>query len=350
MWDEDSQIYADFEIDSPTPKAKNIKYVEPPAATLQSIAITTPADKLTYNVGDALDITGLVITGTYSDGATALAYERESFNVASNNLTANFWVKVPEISNTSDTTIYIYYGNPLAADGQDAADVWDSHFKGVWHLGETETNAQLFDSTVNHNNSIAQSWTPTLSGKIGGAASFNGSTSYIATPITVLGNPSMTISLWANLYSGAQSYSQIAATNAASTQGLYLYASGSGSNINFYLYKQPSYVYAHNNNAYSMGKDSLHYVTATFDGTNPKIYIDSIDRTGTNPVPGPANMASGSLIFGNNYGGNGFWKGVMDEVRLSDKAREPEWIKFEYYNINSANNEISIGAQESGPF
>lgn len=41
-----------------------------PAATLSSIAITNPPNKLSYTVGDALDITGLVVTGTYSDGST----------------------------------------------------------------------------------------------------------------------------------------------------------------------------------------------------------------------------------------------------------------------------------------
>ena len=38
--------------------------------TLQSIAITTPANKLSYNIGDSLDITGLVVTGTFNDGST----------------------------------------------------------------------------------------------------------------------------------------------------------------------------------------------------------------------------------------------------------------------------------------
>jgi uncharacterized protein YjdB len=40
------------------------------ALTLTGIAITTPATKLTYTVGDPLDITGLVVTGTYSDQST----------------------------------------------------------------------------------------------------------------------------------------------------------------------------------------------------------------------------------------------------------------------------------------
>lgn len=45
--------------------------VTPPApATLVSIAITTPPTKTVYTVGGALDITGMVVTGTYSDDST----------------------------------------------------------------------------------------------------------------------------------------------------------------------------------------------------------------------------------------------------------------------------------------
>ncbi len=44
----------------------------PSPPTLLSIAITTPADKLVYIIGDTLDIAGLVVTGTYSDGSTSI--------------------------------------------------------------------------------------------------------------------------------------------------------------------------------------------------------------------------------------------------------------------------------------
>ncbi|MGB8452654.1 MAG: S-layer homology domain-containing protein [Anaerocolumna sp.] len=40
------------------------------AATLERITITTPATKLTYTVGDSLDLSGMVVTGTYSDTTT----------------------------------------------------------------------------------------------------------------------------------------------------------------------------------------------------------------------------------------------------------------------------------------
>ena len=41
-------------------------------ATLESLAITTPASKLLYAIGDSLDLSGLVVTGTYSDGSTKI--------------------------------------------------------------------------------------------------------------------------------------------------------------------------------------------------------------------------------------------------------------------------------------
>jgi hypothetical protein len=41
-----------------------------PTLTLSSIAITTPPTKLSYLVGEPLDITGLTISGTYSDNTT----------------------------------------------------------------------------------------------------------------------------------------------------------------------------------------------------------------------------------------------------------------------------------------
>ncbi|MDR0623981.1 MAG: bacterial Ig-like domain-containing protein [Treponema sp.] len=41
------------------------------SATLVSIAVTAPPTKTTYNQGESLDLTGLVVTGTYSDGSTA---------------------------------------------------------------------------------------------------------------------------------------------------------------------------------------------------------------------------------------------------------------------------------------
>jgi hypothetical protein len=52
-----------------------------PEPTLESIAITTPANKTVYTIGEPLDLTGLVVTGTYSNGTT------KTENITSANVT-----------------------------------------------------------------------------------------------------------------------------------------------------------------------------------------------------------------------------------------------------------------------
>src|SRR3989338_4654271 len=52
--------------------------VVPDPVTLSNIAITNPADKTEYIVGDTLNITGLVVTGTYSDNSTNINAAEET--------------------------------------------------------------------------------------------------------------------------------------------------------------------------------------------------------------------------------------------------------------------------------
>ena len=69
---------------------------------------------------------------TLSDGTTKIPYQRESY--AGGTLTA--WIQVPTLSHTANTVIYMYYGNSVAGDQQQAAGVWDATYAAVYHLSE----------------------------------------------------------------------------------------------------------------------------------------------------------------------------------------------------------------------
>jgi hypothetical protein len=69
---------------------------------------------------------------TSSDGVTKLSHEIEKYTSSTGELVA--WVKVPSLSSLVDTDLYMYYGNPTCGSQQDATNVWDSNFKGVYHL------------------------------------------------------------------------------------------------------------------------------------------------------------------------------------------------------------------------
>jgi hypothetical protein len=58
-------------VDGAGNSASSTRVVNVNTPTLSSIAVTTPANKLVYTVGNSLDITGLVVTGTYSDASTS---------------------------------------------------------------------------------------------------------------------------------------------------------------------------------------------------------------------------------------------------------------------------------------
>jgi hypothetical protein len=106
-------------------------------AVLQSIAVTNPPTKIVYVKGETLDISGLVVIGTYSDGPTKVetvsesaisGYDRysegqQTLTITLNDKTATFMVTVnpavlESIAITSFPTKTVYsYGDSLDLSG-----------------------------------------------------------------------------------------------------------------------------------------------------------------------------------------------------------------------------------------
>jgi hypothetical protein len=76
------------------------------------------------------------IVFTASDGVRKLSHEIEKFETAAGNEELVAWVKVPELSSAANTVVYMYYGNSIAVNQEDANGVWDENYRGVWHLNE----------------------------------------------------------------------------------------------------------------------------------------------------------------------------------------------------------------------
>ena len=79
------------------------------------------------------------------DGTTKLSHEIEKYESATGKLIA--WIKLPTLSSSTDTILYMYYGNPVASNQENKVDVWSSGYVGVWHL--SETSGEVPDSTQN---------------------------------------------------------------------------------------------------------------------------------------------------------------------------------------------------------
>jgi len=81
-------------------------------------------------------------------GTVQLSHEIQYYNPATGQVIIHF--KTPLASSTEDLVIYLYCGNAVCADQQDAEAVWDTNYKLVMHMQDATTST-VNDSTSNHN-------------------------------------------------------------------------------------------------------------------------------------------------------------------------------------------------------
>jgi len=132
-----------------------------------------------------------------SNETTQLDHEIEYFNSTTGELQA--WVEVPSVSSTTDTVIYMYYGNSTCGSQEDVVGTWDSNHKMVHHLNDWTTSTTE-DSTSNSNDGtkrLANEPIEISSGKIAQAQSFDGTNDYDKIANTVITSPTaLTTSAW----------------------------------------------------------------------------------------------------------------------------------------------------------
>ena len=141
-----------------------------------------------------------------SANGTRLNHEIEKFDGANGQLVA--WINIPALSSTTDTDIYMYYGNASASNQENITATWDANYVAVWHLKEdpSGTAPQMMDSTANNHDGTSQgswSFSDQMSGLIDGSLDFNQSTDriYVGTFDVIAGgtgNDGITLETWFN--------------------------------------------------------------------------------------------------------------------------------------------------------
>jgi Concanavalin A-like lectin/glucanases superfamily/Domain of unknown function (DUF2341)/Fibronectin type III domain len=308
----------------------------------------------TANGGNVTNANGYDITFT-SDaaGSSSLPYEREMYTAATG--TVNFWVQVPVVSHTSDTVIYMFYGNSsVSTDQSNQNGTWDSNYRGVWHLPNGST-LSANDSTSNANSGIINGATATT-GQIDGAASFSGSSQDIQVggvsgALDLTG--AMTLEVWAKPNALPQSTNTY---NGLITKGY------DGSNTQYQLNFQddpstgnvPGLLFATYNGSnhgavYAYGSNIItgnwYHIAGTFDGSRYQIYVNgSLVASSSDSTP-PAHTAKVPLLGAFDQGGSiHYFEGALDEARISSIARSADWIATEYNNQSGAVTFYAIGA------
>jgi uncharacterized protein YjiK len=264
------------------------------------------------------------------DGITLVNYEVEDWNPDGESA---IWVQVPLFTNNCH--IWAYWGNASAIQPAYTTNgaTWDSGYKAVWHLGETDALAG--DATINSHDSTYVNGLPgSTDGRIGAANDFvEAEGDYIWVPASddFDVNDTFTVSAWVLSRANAGDEGIVGTYN----NGWILSLSDTSPN------NELSY-YSNNNNWQRSGsavpENSWTHVAVTFqknvpsDSTDGKFYIngaevytfDMEDQTVTDHL----TIGAG----GQDYSDGEKFQGVIDEVRICDRTRSSDWLLASYSN------------------
>jgi hypothetical protein len=288
---------------------------------------------------------GWDIIFTDDSGTPTVQYDHEieMFVGAAGTLFA--WVRIPSLSATAYTDLRMWYGNSGATDTSNPTGVWDCNYKGVWHLKEdpSGTAPQMKDSTSNANHGTtygAMTSDDQVSGtdKIGGSLDFDGNNSEpdeVKFPDPIIGNSAAwTITAWIQM--GADTADQ---------RTIYSEAHETAYNGYSFLYVDDSnnYVkyYSDNSGEVISGTTNVednqphHIAMVQRSKTDRELFVDNVSQDSGTANPGTLtyNTASIGYLRAEDWVADPF-KGIIDEVRVSNVARSDEWIEAEYKNVD----------------
>ena len=249
-----------------------------------------------------------------------LDHQIERYDAVSGSLVA--WVRLPILSNAVSTSIRILYSNSQITANTSVETVWNSSYKGVWHLNENDYS----DATSTGNDGV-NSGTNQITGRIAGGRGFNGTAYIRMNPLTgfVRCNESQTISIWARYSStpsgianfiAFQNTGALSAVQVGFIGGLPIAWNWGGGTLASYGTLPSS--------------NTWHYYVYTFDGTRHRLYVDGVfvenTTAGQAGIPTEGNLG--------RYNNGEYFTGWLDEARYSTNVKTAGWITTEFNNQN----------------
>ncbi|MBI4100287.1 DUF2341 domain-containing protein [Candidatus Microgenomates bacterium] len=295
---------------------------------------------------------GYDILFTSSDGTTKLNHERESYTSGTGVLVA--WVQVTSVSSSSDTDIYMYYGNSGVSDQQNKNGTWDSNYAGVWHLSEDPSGGapQMSDSTGNNNhgtttNLIAGDQT---AGQIDGSIDFSSTGDKIdagnGSAFNITG--AMTLSAWVYLNNTNDNGRFIAKQGLIPNRSWSLNVESGSSKGAFYIASDGSTSFGvATADVFPTGR-WVYYVGVYEPSTILRSYIDgNQDNSNSTSIPASQFSDNGlNATIGMRPDGCCDSDAKLDEVRVSSTNRSAGWILTEYNNQNSPSTFYAVASEE----
>ena len=269
-----------------------------------------------------------------------LDHQVESYDPVTGGIVA--WVRIPQLSASSTTTVRIMYGNQAVTSDLSTEATWISSYKGVWHL----SNNILTDAT-SYNNDLSNNGSGNVGGLIEEARSFDGTNDNLRTLTTtgMGGNAyNQTISLWARYSSLPTSTQNLMVLQRSGTPSAVQigFREVSGS-MRVVVWNWGGAPLVWSNSLPSAG--TWHYYSYTYDGTDHRLYIDGVEASTTNTATTQTSLPQ--YMYLGSYSGGEYFGGIIDESRYSLSCKSPGWLETEYNNVVAPVSFVAAGTEHS---
>jgi hypothetical protein len=297
---------------------------------------------------------------------SALKFERVIWNASTG--AVEFWVKVPTVSHTVDTVIYLAYGNAsIVTDQADPANVWTNSFGGVLHLGDGVTLSAADATGLTADGSI--SGAVAAAGQIVGGGSFAAPPSADQLTTNIILEPDQaTYSWW---YKSSQTVSgglapRIWCKGLNSVPGTFMQIIDTVDGLGAGLPPVPCLIFYRmwlTQDAYwYVDRPSVnvwHKIDVTYDrrssANDPIMYVDGDPASVTEfqqplgTIVSDDTAPDGKFALGNRAAtGNRGAGSLIDEWQVASVTRSADWIKSSYNNQFDPSTFYSISSPVSG--
>jgi len=302
-----------------------------PLVSFPCLISTTNADLRTeFNGGEVKFEDGKDICFAGQDKLSILDYEIESYDPSLGKLTA--WVRIPSLSALADTELYLYFGNASALEQWDTTAVWSNQYTAIWHMNNDPSGPvpQLQDATSyqNHGSAMGGMAPDALrEGKIAGAVWFDGQDDYATMPVNGFNLGEGTVELWMNTDSLPDIYSDYLFAHRQEepiTDRVYMryltdgkWSTGMGSTFGL-------------DTGSTITIETWYHMALSWDGSEVRGYLNGALDFGPTPY---SDLDTVREIFIMTWMPESeSTRGRLDELRVSDVARDSAWIVASYNN------------------
>jgi MSHA biogenesis protein MshQ len=338
------------------------------AITLSAAEIEAPMDDALVDFPVLVSVTdpeiaasalrsGEDLVFTAGDGTTVLASEIESFTPGSEQLVA--WVKVPRLPATSDTTLYVYYGNP-SPPAQTPEAVWAADHLAVWHLQQDPGPGgadEIRDATGGEHDGTADAQMEpddSVPAQVGRGIRFDGASDALSFGSMNVGN-AFTISMWVEFAGGSNVKTLLAnSIHGRDSNGFRFF-------VNTVSQADRKLVFETGAGFLSSGRTAQTNEAAVAVGAFTHVAV-VVDRTAAtvrffvNGMPAPASTSitnnfqtSSDLEVARMENVVLHFPGTLDEIQVARAMRDPEWIRTSFHNQSRPGSFHTLGAEERAP-